>query len=299
MILLQARPHFWREVWKFRTSYLFIAPFYIWFGVFGLYPLIYTLALSLYQWDGGRDPWFFVGLANYASILLDDQAFRLSLVNTAIYLIILLPLLLVVSLVIATILSARNLRGRGIFRTAIFLPYVTSGLIMGLVFLSLLDDNYGWLNDGLHALHLGAVPWLRSTTDSKFGVILVMFWRNVGYYSIIAAAGLLSIEREFYEAASIDGANAWQSFCYVTVPLMRPILLFITIIVTIMVLNMFEVVFALTQGGPEYSSQTLMLTLYQRAFQSAQYGAGSAMAVAISLITIVIAAAQIKVIRFE
>jgi ABC-type sugar transport system permease subunit len=124
-----------------------------------------------------------------------------------------------------------------------------------------------------------------------------MFWRNVGYYMIIMLAGLQSIDGELYEAASMDGAGALQRFRWITVPLMRPVVFFVMIITTLMALNMFESAYALTRGGPEYSSQPLMLTLYQRAFQFARFGSGSALAVVISLLTIAIALVQLRFVR--
>jgi ABC-type sugar transport system permease subunit len=288
-----------QEIWRERLAYIFIAPFFISFAVFGLYPLFYSVALSFYQWDGGRVPWFFVGFENFTDLFLYDRVFRISLRNSMYYWVVLVPLLVGGSLLLAVAFNAPWLRGRGVYRTILFLPHVTSGLIMGLVFLSLLDDDFGWLNATLLRLHLPAIPWLRSTTYSKFPTIIVIFWRNVGYYMIMMLAGLQSIDLELYEAASIDGANSWQAFRRITLPLMRPIILFVAIITTNMVLNMFQVVFSMTQGGPSYSSQPLMLTLYERAFEFARYGAGSAFALVLSMITITIAIVQIKFIGME
>ena len=296
--LASPRPgRFWQEIWRHRVAYLFIAPFFISFAVFNVYALGYTIALSFFEWDGGRAPWHPVGLTNYAKLLLDDDVFHISLVNSLIYWAILVPALVAASLLLAAIFNNARLRGRGVFRTVIFLPYVTSTLIIGIVFLSMLDDHYGWLNAGLAAIGLPAIPWLHSTTYSKFGVMLLMFWRNVGYYMIIMLAGLQSIDTEYYEAAAIDGATTIQQFRWITVPLMRRAILFVMIIATIMVLNMFEGAYILTKGGPEYSSQPLMLTLYQRAFQFARFGSGSALAVAVSLITIAISLVQLRFVR--
>lgn len=287
----------WQELWRHRIAYLFIAPFFISFAIFNVYALGYTVALSFFQWDGGRTPWRLIGLANYIDLLLHDDVFHISLVNTLVYWVILVPSLVGASLLFAAIFNNARLRGRGIFRTILFLPYVTSTLIIGIVFLSILDDNYGWLNAILSNVGLPAIPWLHSTAYSKFGVILLMFWRNVGYYMIIMLAGLLSIGTEYYEAAALDGANALQQFRWITVPLMRRVIVFVMIIATIMVLNMFEGAYIMTQGGPEYSSQPLMLTLYQRAFQFSRFGSGSALAVMISVITIAISLMQLKFVR--
>jgi ABC-type sugar transport system permease subunit len=288
----------WRqEIWRHRISYLCIAPFFVSFAVFQLYPLNYTIALSCHEWDGGRQPWYPIGLQNYTNLLFDDRVFRISLLNSIVYWIVLVPLLVGASLLLAVVLNISWLRGRGVMRTTFMLPFVTSGFIMGLIFVSFLDDRSGWLNAGLSLLGSPPVPWLQSTTFSKVGPVMVIFWRNVGYFMIIMLAGLQSIDTEIYEAATVDGATAWQKFVDITIPLMRPVTIFVIVVTTIMVLTMFEVVFAITGGGQEYSSQPLMLTLYQRAFRFGRLGSASALAVVISLITIFITFAQLKIIR--
>ena len=163
--------------------------------------------------------------------------------------------------------------------------------------LSLLDDKFGWVNGVLQSLGLPSVPWMRSTAFSKISVETVIVWRNLGYFLVIFLAGLQSIDRELYEAAAIDGAGPVQTFRSITLPLLRPITVFVLIITSNLVLNMFEVVFGMTQGGPQYSSQPLMLTLFQTAFVFGRFGAGAALAVVLSALTLAIALVQIKLIR--
>jgi cellobiose transport system permease protein len=284
-----------RRAWRHRAQYLAIAPFYVWFLAFGLYPLLYSLALSLHSWSG-FGPWSYVGLRNYLGLLSDDVFWR-SLANSLYFFVFMVPILTVGSLALAILLNAGAVRGRGPLRTIFFLPHITSTIIVSILFLSLLDDKYGWLNAGLQSLGAGPIPWLHSKDWSKWSVMLLLVWRNIGYYMIIMLAGLQSIEREIYEAAAIDGATALRSHLYITVPLMRPMIIFVVIVTTMMILNMFEVPFMLTKGGPEWSSTTLTLTLFNYAFQYRRYGDASALAFVISGLVLAITMAQLRFLR--
>ncbi len=291
---MESRPLL-RRAWQHRAQYLAISPFYLWFLAFGLYPLLYSLSLSLHSWSG-FGPWTFVGLRNYAGLLGDDVFWR-SLANSLYFFVFMVPVLTVGSLVLAVLLNSGIVRGRGPLRTVFFLPHITSTIIVSILFLSLLDDKYGWLNAGLQAVGMGTVPWLHSKEWSKVSVMMLFVWRNIGYYVIIMLAGLQSIEHDIYEAAAIDGATALRSFLHVTVPLMRPMVLFVVIVTTMTILNMFEVPFMLTKGGPEWSSTTLTLTLFNDAFQYRRYGDASALAFVISGLVLSITMAQLRFLR--
>jgi ABC-type sugar transport system permease subunit len=282
------------EVWRSRWQYAAISPFYIVFAVLGLFPLLYTVVLSLYQWSG-TGPWQPVGLANYLA-LAGHAPFRAALFNSVYYLAVGVPILVVGSLVTAAILNNHRLRFRGAYRTIFFLPYVTSEIIVAIVFFAVFDRGYGLINGFLGLLGIGPVPWLVSPAWSKIPVLVLFIWSRLGYYLILMLAGLQSISRELYEAAAIDGANGVQAFRYVTVPLMRGIILFVLVTTTIAVLNLFGAPFVLTGGGPQESSTSLTLLLYQTAFRWTNYGLASAVAVVITLITIAIALVQIKVV---
>jgi ABC-type sugar transport system permease subunit len=284
-----------RQLWRFRAAYLAILPFYISFVVFNVYPLVYTVELSFHSWKGGQD-WTPVGFENYARIFEDD-VFRKALVNSLYYWVGLVPLLTAMALIWATILNARRVRRRGTFRSLFFLPYITSEVIIAIIFLSLLDDNFGWVNGLLHLLGLGSIPFLFSTSMSKVSVIIVMLWRNLGYYIIIMVAGLQTIDQELYEAAAIDGARPLQTFFRIVVPLMRPMILFVGVITTRMVLGMFSVPYMLTRGGPEDSSIPLTLMLFNYAFRYTRFGDASALAMVVSLLMIAIALLQFRVLH--
>jgi ABC-type sugar transport system permease subunit len=282
-------------LWKYRAQYAAISPFFILFAVFGLYPLTYSILLSFNEWPG-NGPWKWVGADNYATLVTSDQ-FRAALVNSLVYFAFGMPCLVVSSLIMAVILNNRRLKYRGAYRTAMFLPYVTSEIIISIVFLAAFDNRFGLINGVLGWIGLPAVPWLVSTIWSKAPVLTLFIWSRVGYYLILMIAGLQSISAEIYEAASIDGASPVQSFFSITVPLMRGMILFVMVTTTIAVLNLFGPPFILTGGGPQDSSLSLTLLLYRTAFQWVNYGLASAIAVVIAAITTAIALVQIRFLK--
>jgi ABC-type sugar transport system permease subunit len=283
-------------IWRARWQYLAISPFYVLFAVFGLFPLLYTIVLSFHAWSGAG-PWEAVGLENYASLASHDQ-FLASLSNSLAYLVAGVPVLVVGSLVAAVVLNDARLRFRGLYRTVFFLPYVTSEIIIAIVFIAVFDQHFGWVNGVFRAVGLPTVPWLTAQEWSKVPVLALFVWSRLGYYLILMLGGLQTVPQEIYEAASIDGASPTQQFLFITVPLMRGIILFVLVTTTIAVLNLFGAPYILTGGGPANSSSTLTLVLYQTAFLWANYGLASAIAVVIALITIVIALVQIRLLRF-
>jgi ABC-type sugar transport system permease subunit len=282
-------------LWKYRAQYAAISPFFVLFAVFGLYPLMYSILLSFNEWPG-NGPWKWVGIANYAELPNNDQ-FTAALFNSLVYFAFGMPCLVVSSLVMAVILNNRRLRYRGAYRTAMFLPYVTSEIIISIVFLAAFDNRFGLINGVFKWIGIPAVPWLVSTIWSKAPVLTLFIWSRVGYYLILMIAGLQSISAEIYEAASIDGASPTQSFFSITVPLMRGMILFVMVTTTIAVLNLFGPPFILTGGGPQDSSLSLTLLLYRTAFQWVNYGLASAVAVVIAAITTAIALVQIRFLK--
>jgi ABC-type sugar transport system permease subunit len=173
----------------------------------------------------------------------------------------------------------------------------TSSVIVAIVFQEFLDKDFGWANALLRAFGLPIVPWLTNAVWAKFAIIFLAHWQGLGYNILIMLGGLQSIEREIYEAAAIDGAGRWQTFWQITTPLMRPILLFITIIGTIGVLNLFNQPYILTKGGPLNSTLTLTLRLYQLAFGSTRYGDGAALGFLMGLLIVLITMVQLRFLR--
>jgi ABC-type sugar transport system permease subunit len=278
------------------VDYLFIAPFYISFAVFGAYPLVWALQLSFSRWRGWG-AMEFVGLENYRIMLKDPYIVR-ALVNTLQFTYILLPTGIFTAIVFAVILNTKDLTGRGVFRTLYFLPYVTSSVIVAIVFVQLFDDRLGWINGGLKALGIPPVRWLRrSKWAAKTVVILLTHWGGIGYNILLFLGGLQGIEPEIYEASKIDGANGWQVFWRITLPLLRPIIFFLSVTATIGLLNMFNQPYMLTRGGPQGATETLMLRLYNVGFGATRYGDASAFGFLIGLLVIAISIIQIRVQR--
>lgn len=291
----EPRRPLWREVWRHRWEYLFISPFFILFGIFSLYPLLWALVLSFSRWSG-FDEMRWVGLDNYLT-MLRDEVVRKALFNTLLFTLVLVPSGVLLALIFAVLLNIRDLKGRGVYRTLYFLPFITSTVIIGIVFRMVFDDTFGWVNGLLQGLGLPPVPWFRSQVWAKVVIILLAHWHGLGYNVLIMLGGLQSIDREIYEAAAIDGAGRWAQFWQVTLPLMRPVMLFVAILGTIGVLNMFTEPYILTQGGPENSTRTLTLRQYDLAFAFTRYGDGAALGFLISLLVISVSLIQWRLLR--
>lgn len=259
---VQARTTSWWERNQRRLSpYFFIAPFYILFVTFLLGPALFALYLALQRWNG-IDAMRFVGLDNFAE-LLQDTVFVKVLRNTAVYsgasLFIISPL----SFILALALNATIVRSKGLFRTVYFTPIVTSSVAVSLIFLVLYDQRSGLLNQALGVLGIEPINWLGSQRWSKLAVLGLTTWRWVGFNAIYFLAGLQTIPVSLYEAAMVDGANRWQSFWHITIPMLRPVILFVAVIVLIGSAQIFDEPYMLTSGGPVDSSRSIANYLYQ------------------------------------
>lgn len=285
-----------RRILEHWVDYLFVAPFFISFLVFYVYPFGWALRLSFSRWRG-FGPMEWVGFENYR-VMFKDPYIVQSLINTLEFAYILLPTGIMLAITFAVILNIKDLAGRGVFRTLYFVPYVTNSVIIAIVFTQLFDDSMGWINQGLEAIGLSSVKWLRgSGWAAKTVVILLTHWGGIGYNILLFLGGLQSISPEIYEAARIDGANEWQMFWRVTLPLLRPIIFFLTIIATIGLLNMFNQPYMLTRGGPQGATETLMLRLYDIGFSQQRYGDASAFGFLIGALVIAISLIQIRLQR--
>jgi len=289
------------KIWEYRHFYLFISPFFILFAVFGLYPLVFSLYLSFVEWDGlGERKW--VGLSNFINMFYDDIFFR-SLWNTIVIGIMHIPPMFIGAFVFALILNASWLKFRGLFRAAFFLPCVTPMVVIAIVFGLLYGQDTGFLNYLIMKigtlfprLHLKPVGWLVSEAWSKPSIAVLLVWRWTGYNMVLMLAGLQGISQEYYEAAKIDGANAWQRMWHITLPLMRPIFVFCGIMSLIGTVFMFDEVFVLTAGGPGISSTNFGLYLFNTSFNDFRFGRASSMAYTVALIVLV---ASLVILKFR
>ncbi|ULL18292.1 sugar ABC transporter permease [Paenibacillus sp. H1-7] len=268
----------WREIYRNRAIYLFISPFYILFAIFGLFPIVFSLYLAFHKWDGIGEMEF-VGL-NQFRYLLEDANFWQSIWNTLqIWAFSTIPMLFM-ALVIAFMLHSALVKYKDFYRISFFLPNVTSIVAVAIVFGTLFGNRYGFLNFIITSLGLEPVQWLDSPFWIKIAISSMVVWRWTGYNAIIYLAGLQSIPSVLYEAARIDGASPMQTFFGITIPLIKPVILFTVITSTIGGMQIFteSQVFMGDSGGPGGGGMTIVLYLYQQAFTKNLFGYGSAVA---------------------
>ncbi|MBS4200415.1 sugar ABC transporter permease [Bacillus sp. FJAT-49732] len=271
-VVLNTKRSLWKEIYKNRALYLFISPFYILFIVFGLFPIIFSLYLSFQKWDGiGQME--FVGLKQF-KYLISDSMFWQAVGNTFIIWFISTIPMLCGALVIAFLLNAPFVRAKGFYRSAYFITNVTSIVAVTIIFKSIFGNQYGLLNYILTIIGLEPVKWLDSTFLVKVVIASMVVWRWTGYNAIIYLAGLQAIPTDLYEAAKIDGANTRQQFFYITIPLLRPVILFTILMTTIGSMQLFtepQVLLGNT-GGVGGAGMTITLYMYKQGFVDNQFG---------------------------
>ncbi|GAA3117047.1 cellobiose transport system permease protein [Kribbella aluminosa] len=285
-----------RPLRSFWPQYLAVAPFYLLFLIFGLFPIGFSIYLSFTDWDGiGKIK--FVGLAQY-QYLISDPRFWNAVGNTlVIWLLATVPMLFL-ALVLAFLLH-QNIRFKSAYRVAYFLPNVTSMVAMAIVFGSVFSDSFGLVNSALTALGVNEVPWLSSNWGIKITIAVMVIWRWTGYNAIIYLAGLQAIPTELYESARVDGAGNWHIFSKLTVPLLRPVILFTVITSTIGGLSLFTEPQVLlgNNGGTDEAGMTIVLYQYNQAFTQFDFGYGSAIAWALFIIALVFAVINWRLVR--
>lgn len=285
-----------RRIWEHRVDYLLISPFFIIYGIFHFFPMLWAFWLSFHRWLGiGKMRWF--GVRNYERLLHSSKIWH-ALGNSLIFLVVMLPVIVVTTLLIASILNSRQVKGRTIFRILFFLPYITSIVIVVIIFTMLLQENFGWVNGILSSMGLPKVRWFSSPWPARSIVMIMIFWSYAGYNILIMLGGLQGIPEELYDAASIDGAGMVRKFIHVTVPMMRGVILFVSITSTIMLLNLFLQPWLLFHGtngaGPKQATATLNTIQYATAFNYGRYGEASALGFLIGILVIAVSLLQIK-----
>ncbi len=273
------------------TPWLFIAPALIFILCFSIYPLIETIYLSFMTTRRGDI--VFAGLQNFKR-LLSDQYFYTSLKNSLIYLIIQVPIMTLLAILLAMALHNGITKLKGLFRTIYFIPFIVESVAYSLIFVLLFQER-GVINFLLSIINISPVMWLTQTWPARFLIMLIMTWRWTGYNMIIILAGLQSIPNDYYEAATIDRANSFHKFVNITIPMLKPVILFSTILSTIGTLNLFTEPYLLTNGGPNNSTISLGLYIYRQAFQSINLTYAATISVAILVIVGVLSRLQMKV----
>ena len=277
-----------------RTGWCFVMPSVILIILFVFYPMVQALITS-FQTGAGNNLTF-AGIANYKR-LLTDTTFRKALFNTILYLIIQVPIMILLALVISSMLNNKKLKFKGFFRTAIFLPCVTSLVAYSIVFKSLFATD-GFVNAILMKLNLIAEPisWITDPVWAKVLIILAITWRWTGYNMVFYLSGLQGIDDSIYEAADIDGAGAFEKFKSITLPMLKPIILFTTINSTIGTLQLFDETMNITQGGPANATITISQYIYNILFKySPDFGYAAAVSYVIVVMIVVLSFIQMKV----
>ena len=249
---------------KTLTPWLFLIPAILFLLVFNVYPFIETIILSFMTRE--RGVLVFAALDNYKR-LITDQYFFISLKNSLIYLFIQVPFATMLSILLAVMLNTVITKCKGFFRTAFFMPVVVEAVAYSLIFVLLFQDQ-GVVNFLLSIFGLNRVSWLSNSWPARFLIMIIITWRWTGYNMVIMLAGLQAISNDYYEASTIDGANAFQKFTKITLPMLKPVIIFSTILSTIGTLNLFTEPYLLTNGGPNNATLSTGLYIYRQAFRS-------------------------------
>jgi multiple sugar transport system permease protein len=276
-----AAPQPGRKTGSWSTPWLFMLPYLLLFGAFVLAPIVYGLWISLHDYDYTLPGKPFVGLDNYVKLFQADSTTRdifwTSAKATAIFMVFSVPLLLVIPLGVALLMNQR-FRGRNLFRAVYFAPYVLGVAVIAVLWRYLLDSNIGLVNQYLGAIGLpDRTPWLTSVPAAWVALVGVTVWWTLGFNAVIYLAGLQDIPGELYEAARVDGANAWQQFRNVTLPGLRPVLSFVTMVTILASANMFGQSYLMTQGAPGTETRTLIYQIAETGLRNFQMGDAAAM----------------------
>lgn len=266
------------------AAVIFLLPNAIGFLLFMVGPTVGSIIISFTNWSLLNKP-SFSGFVNYVD-MVQDPVFWKSLGNTAYYVFVKVPINMVLSLVLATLLN-REIHGRNVFRVAFFLPMVASSVSVALLWLPLFDPTIGYLNRFASWVGLGPYPWIISPSWAMPSVVMVALWKELGYFMVIFLAGLQSIPSNYYEAARIDGANVVHEFFHITVPLISPTTFFILITSIIGSFQIFDLTTVLTNGGPANATNTLVMYVYQAGFKFFRMGYASAIAYVLFAIILV------------
>jgi len=258
------------------AGYLFLLPNIIGFLIFSSVPVLVTLSISLLDWDLIRAP-HFVGFDNYIKLLTDDATFRKVLLNTAYYVIGTVPTGIILSLLLALAMNS-SVKGIAFFRCIFFIPVISASVAVAMMWRWLYNTDFGLINIALTSVGLQRVPWLSSTAWAMPALIMMAVWKNLGFNMVIFLAGLQGIPAQLYEAAAIDGATSWHRFRYITVPMLAPTTFFVMIISIIGSFQVFDLAFVLTRGGPGDATNTMVMYIYNQAFQFFHMGYAASIA---------------------
>ena len=282
----RARGIFW--------GYFFIFPSLLAFLIFSLYPMLDSIILSFQRLKLTGREW--VGIENYLR-LLDEPAFFKILTNTFLYALLIVPFGVLLSLTMATLIFRLPAAAQTFSKSAFYLPVVTSGVVLSVIWLYLYDPAFGLLNYLLGMIGIEPVLWLADPTFSLLSIVIMYHASHWGGSIILLTASMGGIPRELYEAAAIEGASIFRQVISITVPLLKPALTYVSILGTIASLQIFTEIFVMTRGGPSYATTNLVFSIYEYGFIRFDFGRASAVAIILLVVTVGLAIAQFRVMR--
>ena len=277
---------------QWKIAMVFLLPYLLIFSIFRFIPSVGGLVVSFFKWSLGGDPKF-TGIDNYVN-LAQDGSFYTSIRNTLSFFVLTVPVLVVASLLLAMLLN-QKLAGRRVMRTISIIPYVLIPSIVGIMWNWMFDNNFGLLNYYIKKLGGSPVFWL---TDERFALIavsIVVVWTYIGYDMILFLAGLQGIPKETYEAAEVDGASTFQVFWHITLPLLKPVTMMVSTLTLVNVVQLFDQIYVMTNGGPGTSTLTMVQYMYTSAFTNYELGYGSAIEVVILVLLMVLITVQNRI----
>jgi sn-glycerol 3-phosphate transport system permease protein len=286
------RPGRWREYLVFIAL---VAPNFLLLGVFSYWPVLYNGYLSLTDWNMIAPVKRFVGLDNYVD-MFGGAEFREVLLNTLYFVVGLVGGSLVLGLAVALLLN-RALRGRGLVRTMVFAPHVLSGAAVGLAWVFIFDPNYGLSRVAFEAIGRSSPSWLTDSDWAMAAVMIVYLWKSIGFAAIVYLAGLQGLPKDLYESADLDGAGGWTVFRRITLPLLSPVTFFLLITSIISSFQAFDVIAAMTDGGPGGATTILSWFIYEKGFSDFQAGPAAAGAIVMFVILLAVTLLQARYIE--
>lgn len=275
-------------------GYLFVTPQLVGLLAFTIFPVLFSLYLCFTDWNFVKAP-VFIGLKNFQTVFSDDL-FWTALGNTVTLVVLIVPLTMICALGLALITN-RNIKGLYFYKAAFFLPLITSSVATVSLWYWLYAPDFGMINNFLSVFGIDGPGWLTDQFWAKVAITIMVAWQSLGWFYLIFLAGLKNIPTDYYEVASIDGANAWHRFYKITLPLLSPTTFFILTTILISTFNIFNEPFVLTRGGPDYGTYTIAIDIYDRAFHDFHMGEAAVVSWVLFVILFIVTFIQFRLAR--
>jgi raffinose/stachyose/melibiose transport system permease protein len=267
---------------------LYMAPALIIYLLVIVIPTFYTFYLSLYEWNGVSAEKVFVGIGNYVQLFFNDSIFSKALKNNVIWTALSLVFSMGIALLLALMLN-KSFKGRALFRAVFYFPFILSNIVVAIIWVWIYDPNMGLINDLLNKMGFESIPWLADRSLALYAVFIAATWQHVGSSMVIFLAGLQSMSRDPFEAARVDGANSFQAFYNITLPLLRETFIIVFATTLFYSMRVFDIIYAMTGGGPAHSTQVLASWMYYQGFTLNNVGMGSAISMILLFLVMIVA----------